>query len=238
MADQISLRDILARRQALKTAIIAEAEVRVMAPQTGWIATAEWTGDAAEPITQFDSTWIVPPNPSTQSSQVIFLFNSLEITGARILQPVLSWGPISDVPGSGPFWTIASWYVGNSGEPFYLTQPKRVNPGQKLTGRITMYYNGGGLFDYGCEFVGIDGTKLIAGNLPQLVSATETLEAYQLKSDSDYPNTSGTTFTSISLRSGGNPIHAQWSSGGVFPDLVSVAVGGAEVNISYPRSEA
>lgn len=35
MADQISLRDILARRQALKTAIIAEAEVRVMAPQTG-----------------------------------------------------------------------------------------------------------------------------------------------------------------------------------------------------------
>jgi hypothetical protein len=169
MADQISLRDILARRQALKTAIIAEAEVRVMAPQTGWIATAEWTGDAAEPITQLDSTWIVPPNPSTQSSQVIFLFNSLEITGARILQPVLSWGPISDVPGSGPFWTIASWYVGNPGEPFYLTQPKRVNPGQKLTGRITMYYNGGGLFDYGCEFVGIDGTKLIAGNLPQLV---------------------------------------------------------------------
>jgi hypothetical protein len=92
-----------------------------------------------------------------------------EAASKRILQPVLSWGPISDVPGSGPFWTIASWYVGNPGEPFYLTQPKRVNPGQKLTGRITMYYNGGGLFDYGCEFVGIDGTKLIAGNLPQLV---------------------------------------------------------------------
>jgi hypothetical protein len=80
-----------------------------------------------------------------------------------------------------------------------------------------LYYNGGGLFDYGCEFVGIDGTKLIAGNLPQLVSATETLEAYQLKSDSDYPNTSGTTFTSISLRSGGNPIYAQWTRAAYSP---------------------
>jgi len=101
-----------------------------------------------------------------------------------------------------------------------------------------MYYNSGGLFDYSSEFVGIDGTKLIAGNLPQLVSATETLDAYQLESDSDYPNTAKTAFTDIALRRGGNPIQIQWSSGGAFPNLVSIAAGGAEVDISYPRNEA
>ena len=161
-----------------------------------------------------------------------------EAASKRILQPVLSWGPISDVPGSGPFWTIASWYVGNPGEPFYLTQPKRVNPGQKLTGRITMYYNGGGLFDYGCEFVGIDGTKLIAGNLPQLVRQLKRSRPISLRAIATIQIRREQLSPAYRFGAAAIPFTLNGASGGVFPDLVSVAAGGAEVNISYPRSEA
>src|SRR5579885_2179473 len=45
---------------------------------TGWITDAGWTNDTGSPITSFSTTWVVPPAPTTQSNQVIFLFNGIQ----------------------------------------------------------------------------------------------------------------------------------------------------------------
>jgi hypothetical protein len=208
---------------------------------TGWVAYTTWSNQSANPITKLDSTWIVPSNPSTPSDQIIYLFNSLETSGGFILQPVLLWGTVSDVPGSGKFWTIASWYVGPDGNPFTLTELIRVNPGDQLTGRITMYEqeqlkDGTLVYDYTCEFVGKAGTKLFIGGVPLLTDCTETLETYYITSDSDYPdNTAQTAFTAIALEVGGAPAQFTWTRAGNFPPTLKS--GGSEVDIVYPRNE-
>ena len=214
----------------------AIAPAAAAAPATGWVAYTSWSNQSGTPITSFESTWIVPPVPVTKSGQIVYLFNSLEIPELHILQPVLLWGTVSDVPGSGDFWTIASWWVGKTDKPFHLTELIPVNPGERLTGRITMYRQEGPLYDYTCEFVGRTGTKLLAGNLPQLTDCTETLEAYNITSDSDYPDTDQTSFSAISLQTGAAPAQFTWTRGGEFPP--NVAPDGREVQIVYPRGEA
>src|SRR5271170_5945542 len=77
---------------------------------SGWITYANWYNNTGDPICSFDTTWTVPPAPTTNNGQTIFLFNSIEPgTYNAILQPVLQWGP--SYAGGGAFWTVASWYL-------------------------------------------------------------------------------------------------------------------------------
>jgi len=157
------------------------------------------------------------------------------------LQPVLLWGTIDDIPGSGNFWTIGSWWVNVENEkkyePFYLTELTRVKPGEKLTGRITMYRRYEALFDYSCEFVGRAGTKLLAGNLPELTTCTETLEAYSIGGGDNYPDTEQTVMSGITMQIGGVPTAFTWTPGGEFKPKVVPVPGGSEVHIIYPRNK-
>jgi hypothetical protein len=241
----ITVRSLLSERYRRRSAAqggpaAAAAAAAAAAPATGWVSYTTWSNQSANPITKLDTTWIVPPNPSTQAGQILYLFNSLEIPGSYILQPVLSWGTVSDVPGSGDFWTIASWYVGSDNNPFYLTELIRVDPGDRVTGRITMYQQeqpaNGPVYDYTCEFVGKAGTKLFVGAVPLLTDCTETLETYNITTDSDYPdNTAQTAFSAIVLEVGGAPAQFTWTPSVTFPP--TVAAGGTEVDIVYPRGE-
>jgi hypothetical protein len=100
---------------------------------TGWIAYAHWLNTTGQPITNLRTIWKVPPAPTTQSGQIIFLFNGIDPTNPSdgILQPVLQWG--ISAAGGGPYWAVASWYVGGDGHAFHTT-PIRVNTGDTVVG--------------------------------------------------------------------------------------------------------
>jgi hypothetical protein len=96
------------------------AAVKPGALPNGWQTYAWWDSGGAS-ISSFATTWVVPPAPSTNSGQTIFLFNGIQNTGANfgILQPVLQWG--ISAAGGGSYWAIANWYVTSGGQAFYST---------------------------------------------------------------------------------------------------------------------
>lgn len=177
---------------------------------TGWISWSSWINTTFTPFTSFLTSWAVPPNPTTNNNQLIFLFNGLQTAGPlSILQPVLNWG-VTGI-GGGNFWTIASWYVVNGG-PVYHSQFYRVQPGTVLTGDMRAVARGGipPIFDGFSQFDQVPGTQLTVRNIPELVEATETLEAFRVQARSDYPV--GTIrFTDINLRAGTEAPPLQWA---------------------------
>jgi hypothetical protein len=207
-------------------------------PATGWVSYADWQNSSGTPVSLFESTWRVPPLPKTISSQTIFLFNALQTTEQdHILQPVLQWGQ-SAAPGSGQGWTIASWWVGRETEPLFITESTPVSVGDVLVGRIALLAQNGSLFSYTCEFAGMSATKLVAENLPQLTDCTETLEAYGVTTDAEYPATDKTAFSSIELQVGGEAAQLSWAGKGSSPaEVISNSASNGEVDVMYPKGE-
>jgi hypothetical protein len=74
--------------------------------------------------------WNVPPAPSTNDGQTVYLFNGLEDYSdvVTIIQPVLGWN--SDYPSA---WGIASWNCCVTGTAYEAT-PKPVNSGDLILG--------------------------------------------------------------------------------------------------------
>jgi len=68
----------------------------------GWLESI-WV-DTSTSYGKVSSTWPVPPQPSINNGETLFLFNGLEDIDAvqSILQPVLQWY------APGP-WAVASW---------------------------------------------------------------------------------------------------------------------------------
>jgi hypothetical protein len=204
----------------------------------GWVTWATWVDATAAAITSFATTWTVPAAPSTQSGQLIYLFNALEDTsGTVILQPVLQWG-VSGA-GGGNYWGVASWYVDSNNHAF-CTPVVPVNVGDQLTGLMTLAIQSDASLNYTCQFQGIPGTSLIAQGLANLVQATETLEVYGLTKASDYPNTSKTAMTGIDLQVAGGVAQVTWSPSvmdnptfGEHTRVLSNATPGGEVDLYY-----
>lgn len=195
-----------------------------------WITYAEWQNTTGGPITQFVSTWTVPPAPANRSSQLIYLFNGMQTAdGQIIVQPVLQWGDHGTgndgVNRTGPFWTVASWLVGGPSATHSRHVP--VNAGDILVGAITLADQSENGFSYSCQFEGISETQLAVDPMAELVCCVETLEAYEplaaqtvpydLNDAQEYPAGS-VTFSKISITTNGAGPPAQWSS----DDLVSV----------------
>src|SRR5450432_2137008 len=114
---------------------------------SGWIAYAFWNNGTGRSISNFSTTWVVPPAPSAPAGQTIYLFNGIENYGNNygILQPVLQWGG-SDA-GGGQYWSIASWYVTSGGQAFYTSLVK-VNPGDALIGVMKLTGSSASGFNY------------------------------------------------------------------------------------------
>jgi hypothetical protein len=205
---------------------------------TGWIVYADWSNDTGSPIASFTTTWTVPPAPTTQSGQLIFLFNGIQ-NSTMIYQPVLQWG-VGAATGGGYSWAVASWYAdGQGGQAFYSTLAS-VNTGDVLVGVITLTGQSAGSFSYNCQFQGIDNTSLPITNVQELTWCAETLEAYGLQTCSDYPNTACTQMGAIGIQTSGqtNPA-VTWSATNLVTDcnqlatVVSDANPGGEVDLCY-----
>ncbi|KAJ6587992.1 hypothetical protein B0H19DRAFT_1057271 [Mycena capillaripes] len=161
-----------------------------------WISWAGWVNPGPSPIASFKTTWEVPPIPTAERGQTVFLFNSLlPNESASILQPVLQYGP-SDA-GGGPFWTVATWYIDDNENAFF-TAPIRTSPGATLNGIITLTSINGSQFNYNAQFTNIPGTSLNVTGAKQLSLATETLEAYSIAEIDNYP-AGATVFSGIDL---------------------------------------
>ena len=203
---------------------------------SGWITFTDWTNNTGQPISSFSTTWVVPPEPHTQSGQTIFLFNGIQ-NPTMIYQPVLQWGPSG--AGGGSYWAVASWYVdGQGGAAFYST-PVRVNPGDVLVGVMTLTGQSPAGFSYNCEFQGIANTGLPIQNVQELTFCIETLEAYAVTQCSDYPNTTVTSFTGISIQTGATSPALTWNANNSVTDcgqhavVVSDANPGGQVDLYY-----
>lgn len=205
----------------------------------GWVTWASWRNTTGTPISTFATSWVVPAAPAAQENQLIYLFNGLQNPGgSEILQPVLQWG-ISGA-GGGPFWSVASWHVDSQGHA-YCTPATPVNPGDPLTGLMTMtgaFHDGA--YNYRCEFQGVAGSVLMALGTPELTDAKETLEAYGVTAQAEYPAGPSTSMSQIDLQVGGNPAPMAWASStmqnplyGENAVIVSNASPGGEVDLCY-----
>ncbi len=121
-----------------------------------------------------------------------------------ILQPVLQWG-ITDDPGCGKFWVIQNWHVwvDTQGHDHAMEGPGnavRVSPGESVQGIITLKKQAGNSFTYLSSFKGYPAIDLPAANIDELPWACITLECYELKAFSDYPDTEFTAFQDIRIR--------------------------------------
>jgi hypothetical protein len=175
-------------------------------PDYAWIENTGWSNTGSTPIAYFSTTWVVPPAPTSNDGQTIYLFNGLEQSGngaqpegPYILQPVLQWGA-SDA-GGGAYWSITNWYVGPTGlEAIQSPAVIQVNPGDVLQGVMTLTGQSGTEFSYKSSFIGYPAVDLIATDIDQLTWACETLECYgsggtSLTQCSDYPNTALTAMS-------------------------------------------
>ena len=95
-----------------------------------WVEYASITTGAA--FGQIYSEWDVPPAPTNNDGQTVYLFNGLEDINdvVTIIQPVLGWN--SDYASA---WGIASWNCCENGTVVEAT-PAPVNPGDHLEGYV------------------------------------------------------------------------------------------------------
>jgi hypothetical protein len=180
---------------------------RVLPLASGWITYTYWTNTATTPITYFSTTWTVPPAPSTNNGQTIFLFNGLQ-NNSYILQPVLQWGP--SAAGGGNYWALANWYVGSDGSAVY-SNLVRVNPGTVLTGIMTQVGTTGSNYNYTSAFSGYPAITITVNNIQKLYWAAESLEVYSPAVCTDYPNTAKTRLSNIEIRRGTAQAPLSWS---------------------------
>jgi len=163
-----------------------------------WIVYSGWSNASGNPISFFKTRWAVPPPPTTDHGQTIFLFNGIEPgDGSFILQPVLQWG--SSHAGGGSNWTITNWFVGSDGTALFGSLIS-VNPGDVLEGIMTLTGQTGSNFNYLCSFAGFPTIDLVVNNVTELTWANETLECYDVAEFSDYPDTALTAFHDIEIR--------------------------------------
>ncbi|MEH2568502.1 hypothetical protein [Bradyrhizobium sp. AZCC 2289] len=188
------------QNQSLMPANVVRPVPTVPGLQTGWISFAQWFNSTGKPITLFRSTWVVPPPPSADDGQLIYLFNGIQ-NSTMIYQPVLQWG--SNGAFGGSYWVVASWYADGQGGQSFHSAEVRVQPGDTLVGVMTLTGQASGKFNYNREFQGIANTGLPISNQEELKDAVITLEAYNLIKCSDYPNADFTAFKSNTIQTTG-----------------------------------
>jgi hypothetical protein len=182
-----------------------------------WITSGYWTNGSGQILAGLRSTWVVPPPPATDAGQILYLFSGAQpADGRTIVQPVLQWGDSgADEDGvnrTGSFWTAASWIVGASANH---TAHVRVQPGDVLTGAVTLAAISAAGLSYHCAFLGLAGTDFVTPPIAELVGCVHTLEAYEadptlpvpydLHDATEYPDTAMTAFSAIDIATVAGP---------------------------------
>ena len=202
----------------------------------GWITDANWLNTTRSPVSSFETTWTIPPAPTSYNGQTLFQFNSIEPnSGTAILQPVLQYGP--SAAGGGKYWAVASWYV--TGNQAYYSSLVQVTAGKSLTGVIKYVGRTNKKFDYTCQFTGISATNYSVNQIAQLTWCTETLEVYGVSACSEFPNTAYSQMSGINVRTKAGTPSVNWgisnisTSCGVQTTVVTNGATNAVVDIYY-----
>ncbi|MDQ2852221.1 MAG: hypothetical protein M3Y49_16125, partial [Actinomycetota bacterium] len=207
---------------------------------SGWITYAAYTESAANVIRSMTTTWTVPPEPSTENGQLLYLFNGLQDNPVtQILQPVLQWG--RSPAGGGTSWALASWLVGASGDAFRTQTLVQVQPGDVLTGVMKLVSTHPTYSFWTCEFVGLPDTRLSVNVTGQLVMPVQTLEAYTVTECRDYPPTLMTSMRNISVNTGSAALATGFAATdrvtecGQHTDIISNTAGAGQIDLFYSR---
>jgi len=184
----------------------AAGEIVAAAPQPpsivhSWIE----SGNSINTTSQFGeltANWIVPPAPTTNDDQTVFLFPGMEdyALDESIIQPVLGW----NAGFYGTNWSIASWNCCPSGTANY-SSPLKVNPSDVIFGTIVSDGSAGPTtWDITTEDT-TTGKKTTLKNTPsegQTFTWAQggALEVYGIVQCSDYPPNKLTAFYNLELR--------------------------------------
>jgi len=142
----------------------------------------------------FSTTWVVPSYPTNMhDNQNFFIFNGLTAAdSSNIVQPVLQFGD-NGVSGASPTtWSIFSEFASCNNCGTAVTTATRVNPGDHLTGTLTLS-GMPGADDYTSSFL-LNGSPAansvlsgsVAVGLP-FARYYVTLEEYRVLNGGDYP---------------------------------------------------
>jgi hypothetical protein len=173
-------------------------EWAVQPPTIGhaWVESAATTTTSA--YGAIYAEWNVPPAPSTNDGQTVFLFNGLEDyhNVVSIIQPVLGWN--SDYPSA---WGIASWNCCVSGS-VQEAPPAPVSSGDLIIGYIVDTCKAG---TKTCSSWDIFTLDVTSGAKSELLSTSNfgqtfnwafggVLEVYNIVQCGDYPSNGGIDF--------------------------------------------
>jgi hypothetical protein len=149
------------------------------------------------------AAWTVPPAPSSNDGQTVYLFPGMEDYSdvVTIIQPVLGWN--ADYPGA---WGIASWNCCATGTVFEAA-PAPVNSGDTIYGYMWPECGAG---TYSCGLWAIDTVDNTTGGYSELANSSSqgqtfnwafagALEVYNIKHCSDYPTNHSITFYNVEL---------------------------------------
>ena len=172
-----------------KKATRDERAVRQPTISHAWVEYVSTTTSSSYGL--MEAHWNVPPAPSTNDGQTVYLFPGMEDYNdvVTIIQPVLGWN--SDYASA---WGIASWNCCASGTVFEAT-PTQVNPGDTIWGYMFDTCASGTLSCPSWDIVTYDVTSGNYSELQNTSSQGQTfnwafaaaLEVYNIVQCSDYP---------------------------------------------------
>jgi hypothetical protein len=111
----------------------AAQKEKVGSALNGWLDYVGWYPPASDEVVSFTGDYLVPPNPATDGSQVLFYFIGTQNNGGAdvtILQPVLTWG--NGING----WSFASWNCCPAGQQQESTPIQGFGAGDTVSGSI------------------------------------------------------------------------------------------------------
>ena len=214
----------------------------------GWVEDAEWVPPLkkSDNIEWIQEYWVVPSAPKSNGA-LIFFFNGLSPTSGKwIIQPVLQYGV--SYAGGGNYWAMASWMVGPKKKNTYVSALTSVNTGDTLVG--TIQQTGAGskltyLIDAYDDSTAADSRLSVwSKGIKWAWAFSGVLEAYNVKSCSDFPASGSVDFLGGSIAHGYPSLDYYSSPGfnGVFDDYFghggpscsfSVSVSGADATLNF-----
>jgi len=207
-------------------------------PANGWQVFTYFNGTSD--LSTLNGTWNVPDVPQTINSQTVFLFTSLvnqawDPTNSPniqedIIQPVLQFG--SSEAGGGPYWTLASWYVGSNALYSDLIE---VQAGNTIFGAIIEDPEKKGSWNIISQNVGVRSVNLVVDNLltEEEPWATVTLEVYSVDTCEELP-TQSVDFEDIVLQISEESASIDWiSSSTQVVCTEAVSIDGQDVSVNF-----
>ena len=167
-----------------------------------WIESADTTTNTS--YGELVATWMVPPAPSVNNGEVIYMFPGLEDINdvVSIIQPVLGWD--ADFRSE---WGIASWNCCPSGITVEST-PVHVSSGDEIKGTMKDLCSAGTLSCSKWRIVTEDVSTGASTTLNNSPSEGQTfnwafagaLEVYDVSQCGDYPTNGSVSFYNLTLQ--------------------------------------